>query len=97
MVSGASNQSEWLPIESAPATHADDDPIRILVWIANGAGKTTGCVAFGHVFIGKQTGTRRPYGDGFGGNGEWKITHWMPLPPAPPDVGDEPDGFFGSV
>lgn len=76
---------EWLPIETAPAAHADEEPQRILVWVADGGKDGRGDVAFGCVYVGRQTGSRRPQANGYGGSAGWKITHWMPLPPPPHD------------
>jgi hypothetical protein len=72
----------WQPIETAPATptDSDDSPQTVLLWVADGGHGSN--VAFGRVHI-SRNGKRMPRAYGYGGNHEWQITHWMPLP-APP-------------
>lgn len=72
---------KWQPIETAPADTADGEPPEILVWVANGGVRKEGAVAFGRVYIGERTHERRPQASGY--SGDWKITHWMPLPEPP--------------
>jgi len=66
--------SEWQPIETAPKT-ADliHGPPRVLVFGDCG-------IAFGKVWH-YEDGDIKGYAEGY--NGEWKITHWMPLPESP--------------
>jgi hypothetical protein len=71
--------SGWQPIETAPLDQEG------LVWVANGGhalphGKREGRIAFGRVSVYEDL-PRKAYAVGY--SGEWKITHWHPLPPAP--------------
>jgi hypothetical protein len=71
---------EWLPIETAPL-----DGRRVLVWIAD---KSYTGPAFAKLWFYSTDG--RLGGGAEGYNGEWNITHWMPLPAAPtPQANDE--------
>jgi hypothetical protein len=64
----------WQPIATAPR-----DGRRVLVWIDDE--RAAKKVAFAHLWFYSTDG--RLGGGAEGYNGEWKITHWMPLP-APP-------------
>lgn len=66
LVSAAEAQ-QWQPIETAPR-----DESRILVYI-NDPASSVQRHAFGHVY---ESG--RVIAEGY--NGDWRITHWMPLP-----------------
>lgn len=71
----------WQRISEYPAPKNDwDTPDSVLLWVADGGGKGSGCHAFGRVYR-YADGTVRAVASGFSGN--WNITHWMPLP-APP-------------
>lgn len=74
---------EWKPIETAPAESSDSDrdPPLILLWVADANGKK-GAVSFGYVHL-RKSGQRKAIASGYGGNHEWKITHWMPIPKGP--------------
>ncbi len=63
----------WQPIETAPR-----DGRRVLVWIAD---KTYTGPAFAKLWFYSTDG--RLGGGAEGYNGDWNITHWMPLPPPP--------------
>lgn len=63
----------WLPIATAPR-----DGRRVLVWIAD---KSYTGHAFANLWFYSTDG--RLGGGAEGYNGDWNITHWMPLP-APP-------------
>lgn len=63
--------SEWQPIETAP------DAETILVYVNDPLGKG---VHFGCVYR-YPDGTFYPRAQGL--HGDWKITHWMPLPEPP--------------
>jgi hypothetical protein len=62
----------WQPIETAPK-----DGRRVLVWIDDT--HTKGC-AFANLWF-YESG--RLGGGAEGYNGDWNITHWMPLPDPP--------------
>lgn len=63
---------DWQPIETAPKD------VRGLVWIED---KVLRGVAFGRVITYGNSGERFAVADGF--NGDWNISHWMPLPEPP--------------
>lgn len=90
---GRGSGSQWQPIETAPPRFPDEEGEPILVWVANAGprknGKWLGAVAFGCVYASRTNpGYRHAQAHGYGGNNEWEITHWMPLP-APPSL-EEP-------
>lgn len=60
----------WQPIETAPR-----DESRILVFIDDPVSKVQRH-AFGHCY-----GSGCVIAEGY--NGDWRITHWMPLPESP--------------
>ena len=64
---------EWQPIETAPR-----DGRRVLVWISD---KSHTGPAFAKLWFYSTDG--RLGGGAEGYNGDWNITHWMPLPAAP--------------
>ena len=74
----------WQPIETAPAEpfDSDRDPVPILVWVADGGNNHNGAISFGYVSL-SRSGKRRARANGYGGNPEWEITHWMSLPEPP--------------
>ncbi len=75
--------SEWQTIDTAPTMKNEWDEVpSVMLWVADGGGKGSGCHAFGRVYR-YRDGTSRAVASGFSGN--WKITHWMPLP-APPKL-----------
>lgn len=76
--------SEWRDIETAPADYPDADPVKILVWIANGGLGRRGAADFGWVYLRKRSGERAVRAASYIGP-EWHITHWMPLPEPPKD------------
>ena len=65
---------EWRPIETAPKSDPWYEAKRVLVY-----GPETG-VQPGKVWV-REDGTRKGSAEGF--NGNYEITHWMPIP-APP-------------
>jgi hypothetical protein len=71
---------KWQPIRTALAAPAFSDPPSVLLWVADGGGKGSGCHAFGRVYR-YSDGDVRAVASGFSGN--WNITHWMPLPEPP--------------
>ncbi len=68
--------SDWRRIETAPGN------IRGFVWVAD-AGPDHSHIAFGGMRESRLHGElyRYPWAEGY--SGDWKITHWMPLPDAP--------------
>lgn len=72
--------ADWLPIETAPRADEWDMPPTVLLWVADGGGKGSGCHAFGRVYR-YADGDVRAVASGFSGN--WRVTHWMPLPEPP--------------
>lgn len=72
--SSESAASEWLPIETAPlSTHWVKT--RILLWVDD-----ANCHAFGHFYDWPDL-PARAVAEGY--NGDWRITHWAPLPESP--------------
>jgi hypothetical protein len=66
---------DWRPIESAPFE------TRILLWCEDNRNRKDATpIVFGRV-VDFSGGERKVYGDGM--NGNWKFTHWMPLPEPP--------------
>ena len=72
--------STWQPIETAPAKAIDDYSTRLLLWVADGGDRRNGIAAFGRVYR-FPDGSLKAGAEGF--NGDWNITHWMPLPEPP--------------
>lgn len=72
--------SDWKPLDTAPKVEPLDSPATVLLWVADGGGKGSGCHAFGRVYR-YADGTTRAVASGF--SGEWNVTHWMPLPTPP--------------
>ena len=68
------NSMKWQPISTAPK-----DESRVLVWINH---KNYKGVAFAKLWF-YADGSLGGGAEGFGGHGNWNITHWMPLPPPP--------------
>lgn len=67
--------SQWQDISTAPEG-------RCLLWVADG-GMTKdepGIASFGTVYR-YDDGEMNARPDGY--HGKWKVTHWMPIPPAP--------------
>lgn len=68
--------SDWQTIETAPiADLVTDRPIPCLVW-----SNEIGAVKLGRAWR-YEDGEAVGQADGY--NGEWNITHWMPLPEPP--------------
>jgi hypothetical protein len=81
----AQPQESWQPIETAPvAPNEFDSPPRLLVWVADGGlGRKGpyGVAAFGYCYRSSIDSEVRAKAEGY--NGNWKITHWMPMPGSP--------------
>jgi hypothetical protein len=69
----SAKNGEWQPISTAPR-----DQRRVLVWIDDGPTKVC---SFAHLWFYSTDG--RLGGGAEGYNGQWNITHWMPLPEPP--------------
>lgn len=63
----------WQPIETAPK-----DGRRVMVWVND---KNYTGHAFAKLWFYSTDGRLGGGAEGF--NGDWNITHWMPLPPLP--------------
>ena len=71
--------NDWQPIATAPLD------VEGFVWVADGGemqpnGKRGGRIAFGRVTVYADL-PRKAHASGYSGN--WRITHWRPLPPGP--------------
>jgi hypothetical protein len=66
--------SDWQPIETAPLS-MPGYPKRILLWVAD-----ANCHAMGHFYDWPGL-SGRAVAEGY--NGDWRITHWAPLPEPP--------------
>lgn len=77
--------TDWQPLNTVPAIKEWDTPESVLLWVADGGGKGSGCHAFGRVYR-YADGTTSAVASGFSGN--WNVTHWMPLPDPPNSSGD---------
>jgi Protein of unknown function (DUF551) len=71
--------NDWRPIETAPRGTLQE-PVQILVWVANGGIYHKGQIAFGRVTE-FESGNIIVQADDY--LGHWNITHWMPLPQPP--------------
>lgn len=74
----------WQPIETAPGN------VGGLVWVED-AGPHNRQIAFGGMRETKVNGETYRFAWAEGYSGDWKITHWMPLP-APPNPQQEERG-----
>lgn len=67
----------WRKISEYPALKNDFDmPDTVMLWVADGGGRGSGCHAFGRIYR-YSDGNVRAVASGF--NGNWSITHWKPL------------------
>lgn len=66
---------KWEPIETIPADYSDEDPPRVLVWVANGGPDGKGDWDAGWCYLSRSTGKKKPRAASYQGTG-WKITHW---------------------
>ena len=76
-------RSEWMPIDSVPARPAGENQITVLLWVSNGGDNGKGSVEFGCAYLSRD-GSKKARANGY--HGDWKITHWMPLPPPPKEA-----------
>ncbi len=72
--------SNWQLIETAPTSSLDDDPIEILLWIADGGEKGKGGISFGRCYR-SANGSVKAVPVSYRGN--YRVTHWQPLPSPP--------------
>ena len=70
----------WQPIETAPVSSLDGDPIEILLWIADGGAAGAGGISFGRCYR-SASGAVKAVPVSYRGN--YTVTHWMPLPEPP--------------
>jgi len=75
----AQEPTGWRPIETAPTVDPWYNATRCLVFGNCG-------IAFGKVYV-YEDGTREGQAEGF--SGDWKITHWMPLPSPPGELAEQ--------
>lgn len=75
------DKTEWRTIETAPSTMSDQEPVTVLLYVANGGMNQKGIIRFGHVHKSQVDGKCRAQAEGY--FGDWEITHWMPLPEPP--------------
>jgi hypothetical protein len=70
----------WRPIETAPVSSSEDQQ-SVMLWVSDGGSSGAGCCAFGRCYRVFPDSPVRVAAIGF--YGDWKITHWMPLPNPP--------------
>ena len=85
--------SAWQTIDSIPAEpiESDNDPRKVLVFIADGGPDGKGAIDFGWAHL-RKDGTKSVRAAGYNGR-HWDITHWSELPP-PPQKGESNARFI---
>lgn len=73
---------EWQPIETVPKTEFGQEEInRVMFWVPKSGFRSSGQHVFGYACRSTKTGEEFINLDGH--SGDWKVTHWMPLPEPP--------------
>jgi len=79
-LAGYAAAQQWRELCDAPISDTMGDQHKLLLWVADGGFDREGDICFGVV---RQRHSGGIYAQAYGYSGNWKITHWMPLPKPP--------------